>query len=123
MSVAPREGRLDRDVKCLGVQRRQLGDEGEIDQILGAGTRSTVLINTRVGVELLGDLELERDGLYLDWRDLCKGEESFGGEGVSGDLLIAAEAGRRAGKSRTGGPPGTRLSGTGGCHPDDLRVR
>jgi hypothetical protein len=37
-------------------------------------------------------LEFERDCLHLDRWDLCKGEKSLGGEGVSGDLLIAAEA-------------------------------
>jgi hypothetical protein len=69
--VGPTAGEdfVNRAAQPCRVQRRELGDQREVDEILRtrAGPRS--LVDAGIGVELLGDVELERRRRHGDRLD------------------------------------------------------
>jgi len=92
VGVAEREDGFDLATQGRSVEALQLSDQRQVDEILGAGARAPALVATRVGVELFGDLQLQRDGVDLDRNYVREPEEVAGLENLRGQRVIGSEA-------------------------------
>lgn len=67
------EGSCERMVEALGVDFGQLADQHEVDEVLDPGALPLIVPKgAGIGVELLGNVLLERNGRQLQRCDVCE---------------------------------------------------